>query len=759
MFRSDSSFLKKRSKKLLDLWSRASHSGAALNLQKFFGSFFQKRTTDLLWSSTMSPYRFAALGAALIIASPVGAIDGPRFLGRLCLVGGSPAAFAAGVPEPSLLPKARCAPIPSGYESLPSVGRGSGYDTNVNLAIGYDPDTQRLCFVDTHLPQAPVLRVGVGHTLSITVSNTLRDTGPGHHQNCPIDAFGGEGLCLPKPVFAAAPGQDGAYYPLLANQARTADGTANLHVHGLFVSPQTCSDEVLNSTIYPANWNSPVAPLAPCQSAPTNLTYTYQLPADHPAGVYWYHTHRHGQAEHETQMGLAGAIVVEDAGDDWRRYLGVTDEVLLVTDTPKNGCLVGISCDVAPARARLARRQAARAIAAQTEHGGPVQSLGPVLDPRIDQIDQAGECAQGATGDAGGIELWTLLLNGAQVPESLNGFPPDSELLAKTMQPGQRQIFRLVNASANSFVAPQLVLSQNGVQTILPLEVFARDGVGLADASGRRRFGNYDVATTPLVIPPAGRVEFVVHAPPPGATLYLQSAQVNPGCGGNQYPARRLLLITAAGTPVDPGASDDHDLLENTPPLRPYLATLGDTATVHRTLVFAEYGRDFTYGITKWLSGPPSTADYDPTQTDFYITEVASDDGEVRDRSTAMVPFSGHTLAPQIVVHLHGQKSVTEEWLIENSTLELHAFHMHQIHFRDITLPDTGPDSQPLLDTINLPAAPLIGDVATGMPGAPGWVRLRMTFTTADIGEFVYHCHILEHEDNGMMGKIQVVAD
>jgi FtsP/CotA-like multicopper oxidase with cupredoxin domain len=691
----------------------------------------------------------------MLVASPVGAIDATQFFFRICSVAGGQSAWAASaVPDASLLPKARCGPIPSGYGSLASIGRGSGHDAAVDLAIGYDPDTQRLCFVATHLPQAPVLRVGVGHTLSIKLSNTLRDTGRGHDQNCPIDSFGGEGLCLPKPVFAAAPGEDGPFYPLMANQAHSADGTANLHVHGLFVSPQTCSDEVLNSTIYPANWNTSVAPLAPCQSAPTNLTYSYRLPADHPAGVYWYHTHRHGQAEHETQMGLVGAIVVEDAGDDWRRSIGVTDEVLLVTDTPKTGCLIGVSCDVAPARARLARRQAARALAAQA-----APQASPVLDPRIDQIDQAGECAQGATGDAGGIELWTLLLNGAQVPESLSGFPPDSELLTKTMQPGQRQIFRLVNASANSFVAPQLVLSQNGVQTILPLEVFARDGVGLADASGRRHFGNVDVANTPLVIPPAGRVEFVVHAPPAGATLYLQSAQVNPGCGGNLYPARRLLLISSAGTPVDPGEADDRDLLKNTPPITPYLATLGDTATVHRTLVFAEYGRDFTYGVTRWLTGPPTAADYDPTQTDFYITEVASDDGEVRDRKTAMVPFSGHSLAPQIVVHLHGRKSVTEEWLIENSTLELHAFHMHQIHFRDVTLHDGGPDSQPLLDTIDLPAAPLIGDVATGYPGAPGWVRLRMTFTTEDIGEFVYHCHILEHEDNGMMGKIQVVAD
>jgi FtsP/CotA-like multicopper oxidase with cupredoxin domain len=327
------------------------------------------------------------------------------------------------------------------------------------------------------------------------------------------------------------------------------------------------------------------------------------------------------------------------------------------------------------------------------------------------------------------------------------------------MQPGQRQIFRLVNAAADSFVAPQLVLERNGVETVQKLEVFARDGVGLADAQGKRHFADFDVAKGQFIVPPASRVEFVVHAPPVGATLYLQSAQVLPGCGGNAYPARRLLKIAAAGRAVPPGAPDDSDLLAGTPSLQPYLSTLGTTATVHRTFVFAEYSRGFTYGLTRWLSGPPTIADYDPTQVDFYITEVAADDGEVDPARTAMIPFNGHTLAPQVVVHLHGRQSVTEEWLVENSTLEIHAFHMHQIHFRDITVASANPDLQPLLDVLNLPAAPLVGDVATGTPGAPGFVRLRMTFTRADIGEFVFHCHILEHEDNGMMSKIQVVAD
>lgn len=324
-------------------------------------------------------------------------------------------------------------------------------------------------------------------------------------------------------------------------------------------------------------------------------------------------------------MGLAGAIVIEDAGDTYRRSIGVTDEILVVDDQPRTGCLIGPSCDVKPrlgVAEIVAARMAARQVAARARGSeglvGAAAGSNDTLDPRIDQVDQAGECAQGATDASGGTELWTLTLNGAPVPDSVDGiFPPDNELLAKTMQPGQRQIFRMVNASADSFVAPKLVLSQNGVETTEPLEVFARDGVGLADFQGNRHLTKFDVGQNSFILPPAGRVEFVVHAPPLGAKLYLQSDQVNPGCGGNAYPARRLLLITAAGNAVRPGLSDDSDLLKNTPSLQAAFKTLGETATVHRTFVLAEYGRDFTYGKTQWLDGTPTVADYNPAQTDF----------------------------------------------------------------------------------------------------------------------------------------------
>ena len=654
-------------------------------------------------------------------------------------------------------PVAVCSAMPGSFTELPSVG-GTG-STSVNLQIGYDADTQRLCYVAPALSGPPIVRVGSGQTLSIGLTNTLQDSGTGDQLNCPIDSYEGEGnYCLPVTMFAEQPGADGTYYPLMANEAMAADGTSNLHVHGLMVSPRLCADDTVNTVVYPSNWGGAITETKGCQTVPNALTYSYALPSYQPAGLYWYHDHRHGATEMETQMGLAGPIVVMDSGDTYRQSIGVGDEVLLITDVPKKGCLVGVSCDAQPARTIHRVPLALRGGISTAPSPSAASSSSPTtLDPRIDQVDQAG-CAQGATDLTGGTELWTLRLNGADVAETAPGFPPDSEVLSKVMQPGQRLIFRLANSAADSFLAPELVLSQNGVLTTQQLEVFARDGVGIPDANGDRTFDFVNVATSPLIVPPAGRVEFVVHAPPVGATLYLQSAQVSPGCGGNAYPARRLLRITSAGTPVNPGASDDSDLLLNTPSLAPYLKTLGTTATVHRTLVFSEYPRGFTYGVTDWTNGTPTTADYNNKLTDFYITEVASDAGDFYPSQTTISPFNPNSKKPQITVHLRGQKSVTEQWLIQNSTLEMHAFHIHQIHFRDITNGGT-PAAQPILDTITVPAAQLVGNVATGVPGTPGYVMLQMTFTTQDIGEFMFHCHIMEHEDSGMMGIIRVVAD
>ena len=83
--------------------------------------------------------------------------------------------------------------------------------------------------------------------------------------------------------------------------------------------PISCHDEVIQSVVYPANWPLPEL-LLPCRvGAGAELTYSYDIPPDHPAGLYFYHTHRHMQVFPQTIMGAAGAIVIESEQQDKRR--------------------------------------------------------------------------------------------------------------------------------------------------------------------------------------------------------------------------------------------------------------------------------------------------------------------------------------------------------------------------------------------------------------------------------------------------------
>jgi Multicopper oxidase len=93
-----------------------------------------------------------------------------------------------------------------------------------------------------------------------------------------------------------------------------------------------------------------------------------------------------------------------------------------------------------------------------------------------------------------------------------------------------------------------------------------------------------------------------------------------------------------------------------------------------------------------------------------------------------------------------------EDWIIENRTRELHAFHIHQIHFILVEWNGVPVDEPFLRDTINVA---YWDGVSHSYPS----VKLRMDFRDPNVvGTFVYHCHLLEHEDGGMMGRIRVEA-
>ena len=102
---------------------------------------------------------------------------------------------------------------------------------------------------------------------------------------------------------------------------------------------------------------------------------------------------------------------------------------------------------------------------------------------------------------------------------------------------------------------------------------------------------------------------------------------------------------------------------------------------------------------------------------------------------------------PNIVV----KQGDVEDWIIENRSTELHDFHIHQLHFQLL-------DWSGLAGERAVPARygqrPLLQrqDAADTRACGCAWISAIPNI----VGTFVYHCHLLEHEDGGMMGTIRV---
>lgn len=85
----------------------------------------------------------------------------------------------------------------------------------------------------------------------------------------------------------------------------------------------------------------------------------------------------------------------------------------------------------------------------------------------------------------------------------------------------------------------------------------------------------------------------------------------------------------------------------------------------------------------------------------------------------------------------------TEIWTVRNDTDDFHVFHIHQVHFQVIEINHQPQEFKGYLDSVYVPER--------------GEVKIIIPFTNPLIvGSFMYHCHVLEHEDKGMMAIIEV---
>ena len=90
----------------------------------------------------------------------------------------------------------------------------------------------------------------------------------------------------------------------------------------------------------------------------------------------------------------------------------------------------------------------------------------------------------------------------------------------------------------------------------------------------------------------------------------------------------------------------------------------------------------------------------------------------------------------------------TEEWTIVNNDSQYHDFHIHQTGFLVTEVNGATADFDGLRDTFSVPPA---------QNGKPGEAKLIIPFTNPEIlGRFVFHCHVVKHEDKGMMMTVEV---
>jgi FtsP/CotA-like multicopper oxidase with cupredoxin domain len=435
--------------------------------------------------------------------------------------------------------------------------------------------------------------------------------------------------------------------------------STNLHFHGLTIPPTCHQDDVLNTIVEPGD-------------AP--FTYRFRIPDDEPPGLYWYHPHIHGFAKQQMLGGASGALIVEGIERAKKEVAGLPERVFIIRDED----LVNPSA--------------------------PPSKSEPVIPKFL--VDRDGDAAN--TGTGFGKPAKDLSINYVPVPY------PDYPPATIQIKPGERQLWRVLNASALTYLNLEVLFNRKPQA----LGLVAMDGAPIGANTGARQ-EPVDWQTH-LGVPPGARVEFIVQGPTAGEAGLLVTRTVDTGPGGENDPNRALAQILPA-----PGAPEPRSQLQSSPeplPL-PKKTWLGDVAPVQvRHLYFSEKLADAN----------------DPTSAvEFYLT--------VEGQAPKM--FDMNATEPNIIA----RQGTVEDWIIENRSNELHAFHIHQLHFLLLDYNGIKVNEDFLRDTVNVP-------YNNGHTLAYPTVRIRVDFRDHDtIGTFPYHCHLLEHEDKGMMGTIEVL--
>jgi len=582
------------------------------------------------------------------------------------------------------------------------------------------------CYVQagqTSYYEAPTIQVHQGETFRLILKNEL-----------PVTAATSMSGMAPRPAPTAADGcnqlgtepippdnSTGVLWTtpppdprLQAEMEMDNTGDTNIHTHGWDVSPSV--DNVFKSTTASRS-----------AAGPRSCIYLFAVPPSQSAGTYWYHAHMHGVSNLQVGGGLAGSLIV----------------LPRVGPPPPSRVLIVKNLTTPPSTAPLPlfrqAGRASRALLAASAGGAPVSS--PTFPPpKVPGTVWSGISFDPAKGPCG----WgpgpspapkppsnPLMVNGISIP------PPGSSTPPATLQIVNSQRLRVINASANSYVYLFMRVGAAGTED---LQVVARDGVDLDTKPGEA----LPLPFKQLLLGPGNRVDILVA--PGVAPRTLMSRYTCTGALGLSDPTQAIAAIPVLHGLRRTLAAPTRELAPSQTKAAAFVAQFLPQVLRHRTLVFTQYDNFAHFYVTD-----TSQARY--AERPFWL------------QVSARPNDPDHYMLPNITV----TQDDTEIWTLVNAAAEIHAFHIHQMTFKVLQTDDPELASQfkeVLLDVVPLaPAKPAIPTVVftdpkTGLPYpaiVPTRTQILIRFAVVHPGTFVYHCHMLAHEDSGMMGIITVL--
>lgn len=621
----------------------------------------------------------------------------------------------------------------------------------------YNPSTNQFDTVNMRsyngCPSGPTISIKPGNTLKLNFTNNL-----------PLNP--NDGTC---------PSQPDHVTPHCFNNT-------NIHTHGLHISPSGSADNVLIA-------------LPPSGGKPTSANthqYVYSIPSTHPSGTFWYHAHLHGSTAIDVASGMAGVLIVRGSR---QARAGMTDGSADI-DTILRRRLFGL-----PLTEHVMLFQ-------QIEYAcfSDATSTVPLLDPttgewicpsgKVGEIrgynNQLGFVPDTRTGAPAGAVNSSWIISGRYTqingvvqpifPSALTFVPAGDIRRLRMVHGGNRDTINVKIVRANltalgladsqSLSAAQVNSATNAAAAALAndrtkaAQVVTLDQLCSGETVKQLEFAEDGITMQTMVekdvnsMNPGYRSDVLVAFPSPGLYCILDeaasaSATINFRPTATKVKDRRLLSFARVG----PGVN-----IPNT--------------TVGNHSKYWQYIRDQLVASNPALAEPAKTdlkslalRAFAPTvPVDGPIKQTVNQQFQINLPTGPNLPLTflieGESYDPN-KIRVTGTLGTVDQWNVSASNFATHIFHIHTNPFKIVDIKNgsnnsifngSGGCTQEELATGDSEYCNLQGVIRDTLFIKAGYTLQMRTAYEDFTGEFVMHCHILDHEDRGMMENVAVVS-